>query len=175
MKGQDNEFNYELLQKEFNGLRRRCQTVKIENRKLLETMSKPRVYQLDFEENNNDEDISDLNEEDNHLLKLLTTPLRDLKFKYKSEKNSLGTIEGDQLAKFTYDKELKSVSKIKYQQRNIKTVDAMVKNLNETGKKRYMIRKDQLTKNVNNENDTSNGAFINLKNKQFNDKLNREK
>lgn len=165
-------FDYESMERRFNGLRKRCQRVKIENRKMLETMSKPRVYQLESEEIDPIELVND------DTLKLLNTSLRDLESKYGNKKNKTMTkLQGDQVAKLTYDKELKLVSKIKYQHRNdtFENVDAMVENLNQTSKKRYMVRKSQINASKTNENDTSGGAYINVKNKQFNDKLNREK
>lgn len=170
-------FNYELMEKRFNGLRKRCQRIKIENRKMLETMSKPRVYQLESEEHDPTESGT-VDDEEEELLKLLNTSLRDMESKYGRNKDkTITTLQGDQIAKSTYDKELKLVSKIKYQHRNdnFGNVDAMVENLNQTSKKRYMVRKTQINASKMNENDTSNGAYINVKNKQFNDKLNRER
>ncbi|KAK5781370.1 Syf2p PWA37_004807 [Arxiozyma heterogenica] len=187
--------DYEAIESKFKLLRKRCQDIKVENRKVLEAIGKPKIYQITV--NNDQSDQNDLNyteledtiENNQETLKLLNMTLRDFEKKYginmynTNKKESLVSIQGDTLAKFTYEKEMKAMSKLKHQHKdNINNIDAIAENLKQTSRKRYMIRKKQIYEtNYNNNtysgnsNRPNNMAYINIKNKQFNDKLQREK
>ena len=185
-------FDYETIESKFRFLRKRCQDIKIENRKVLEAVNKPKIYQITVNDNRSNENkinytnTQDSTKNDHEILKLLNMTLRDIEKKYgvnmynNKKEESVISIQGDKLAKYTYEKELKAISKIKYQRKDdMNNIDVIVEHLNQTSKKKYMIKKKQINElnygSGSNNSSSDNDGYINIKNKQFNDKLQREK
>lgn len=188
--------DYDTIESKFKLLKKRCQDIKVENRKVLEIVSKPKTYQISANDDQSNQSktnytgMQDASEKNHETLKLLNMTLRDMEKKYgvniynANKKESVVSIQGDKLAKYTYEKERKAISKLKYQYKgDINNIDAIAENLKQTSKKRYAIRKKQIDEsNYSNNsnyssynNGASNTGYINIKNKQFNDKLQREK
>lgn len=188
--------DYDTIESKFKLLKKRCQDIKVENRKVLEIVSKPKIYQISANDDQSNQSktnytgMQDASEKNHETLKLLNMTLRDMEKKYgvnmynANKKESVVSIQGDKLAKYTYEKERKAISKLKYQYKgDINNIDAIAENLKQTSKKRYAIRKNQIDEsNYSNNsnyssynNGASNTGYINIKNKQFNDKLQREK
>lgn len=188
--------DYETIESKLKLLKKRCQDIKVENRKVLEIVSKPKIYQISANDDQSNQSktnytgMQDASEKNHETLKLLNMTLRDMEKKYgvniynANKKESVVSIQGDKLAKYTYEKERKAISKLKYQYKgDINNIDAIAENLKQTSKKRYAIRKKQIDEsNYSNNsnyssynNGASNTGYINIKNKQFNDKLQREK
>ena len=154
----------------FKELKRTCKDIEIEDRKLIETQKKPKVYSAkDLEDENIivEDEASDQEEFRNIGSDLFNTPLYifEARKKEKIDKTS------DSLAKRTYDKEIKDITKFRSREsEKSDKLDELVNHLNSDSQKRYKVQKK---KNVH--NDLLAGGFINDKNKQFNSKISKER
>lgn len=173
-------------------LKRKGVDVSVKNRKEAEKeekqakqSGKPKVYSM-----NEDETFKDQKEEDTRG-KLLNYSIKDYeKWQLKQTaklKNSDGSSQQD-LAKYTYDKEIREMEKDESLNRgkvtkarlngrgriqindNKKSLEQLADNLNKSTKRRYIERKKQAEKL----DSSTTGGFINDKNKQFNEKLSRQ-
>lgn len=173
-------------------LKRKGVDVSVKNRKEAEKeekqakrSGKPKVYSM-----NEDETFKDQKEEDTRG-KLLNYSIKDYeKWQLKQTaklKNSDGSSQQD-LAKYTYDKEIREMEKDESLNRgkvtkarlngkgrvqindDKKSLEQLADNLNKSTKRRYIERKKQAEKL----DSSTTGGFINDKNKQFNEKLSRQ-
>lgn len=173
-------------------LKRKGVDVSVKNRKEAEKeekqakqSGKPKVYSM-----NEDETFKDQKEEDTRG-KLLNYSIKDYeKWQLKQTaklKNSDGSSQQD-LAKYTYDKEIREMEKDESLNRgkvtkarlngkgriqindDKKSLEQLADNLNKSTKRRYIERKKQAEKL----DSSTTGGFINDKNKQFNQKLSRQ-
>lgn len=173
-------------------LKRKGVDVSVKNRKEAEKeekqakqSGKPKVYSM-----NEDETFKDQKEEDTRG-KLLNYSIKDYeKWQLKRTaklKNSDGSSQQD-LAKYTYDKEIREMEKDGSLNRgkvtkarlngkgriqindDKKSLEQLADNLNKSTKRRYIERKKQAEKL----DSSTTGGFINDKNKQFNEKLSRQ-
>lgn len=173
-------------------MKRKGVDVSVKNRKEAEKeekqakqSGKPKVYSM-----NEDETFKDQKEEDTRG-KLLNYSIKDYeKWQLKQTaklKNSDGSSQQD-LAKYTYDKEIREMEKDELLNRgkvtkarlngkgriqindDKKSLEQLADNLNKSTKRRYIERKKQAEKL----DSSTTGGFINDKNKQFNEKLSRQ-
>lgn len=173
-------------------LKRKGVDVSVKNRKEAEKeekqakqSGKPKVYSM-----NEDETFKGQKEEDTRG-KLLNYSIKDYeKWQLKQTaklKNSDGSSQQD-LAKYTYDKEIREMEKDESLNRgkvtkarlngkgriqindDKKSLEQLADNLNKSTKRRYIERKKQAEKL----DSSTTGGFINDKNKQFNEKLSRQ-
>lgn len=173
-------------------MKRKGVDVSVKNRKEAEKeekqakqSGKPKVYSM-----NEDETFKDQKEEDTRG-KLLNYSIKDYeKWQLKRTaklKNSDGSSQQD-LAKYTYDKEIREMEKDGSLNRgkvtkarlngkgriqindDKKSLEQLADNLNKSTKRRYIERKKQAEKL----DSSTTGGFINDKNKQFNEKLSRQ-
>lgn len=150
------------IRKEFKELKKKCKGIEIENRKLIDSSSKPKVYSTkDVEDEGNDNEIaSDSN------VALLNTTLGEFEKRKKSSTDK----HTYNLAKLTYDKEIK-ISKKNRTHNDSKNdkLDNLVKHMNTETNKRYKIQKRRGVRD-----EQLGHGYINQKNQQFNAKLEKE-
>ncbi|AQZ09730.1 SYF2 (YGR129W) [Zygosaccharomyces parabailii] len=188
--------------KEFNALKRRTLEISVENRKLVSeeaksmvSSQKPRVYRLnESEENRQDESEENLAVDEVELRrsKLMNYTIQQYEDWADKQHDKNTKKEGgdmSDLAKYTYEKELqyfKDNSRTKKQSNkvekspitgklavrdNSELLHRLARNMDKSAKERYNSRKKKIEKaNVHGVKD----AYINEKNKQFNEKLDRQ-
>lgn len=168
----------EPIEDRFKVLSRKCQKIRIENRKFLEELVKPKVYSVKDTETTEldiDEDIDDKDKV--MLLRLLNKPLRQFENEEikKERLHSYTHSSGDAIAQATYHKELSSLNKKSKETSDTKRdkLDLLADNLNTRAKERYAIKKKQLNK-FKNSNTQNFGAYINDKNRKFNEQLDKQ-
>ncbi|CCD25871.2 Syf2p NDAI_0G00950 [Naumovozyma dairenensis CBS 421] len=163
--------------------------------------SKPKVYDIKAveDDDNHHTDYDGLgdfsNEEEKRKFKLMNYTIREYEEWDKQQKDKQRKrVDGSdltELATFTYEKELSKLNSklenISHEQKhqigvntrngklNVKDeerlLNNLVNNLNETAKKRYMVRKKKLQSKASSD---IAGNYFKDKNKQFNEKLERE-
>ena len=157
----------------FKQLNAKVQDIKIENRKLLEGISrKPEAHKVDSEEGHehNDKYRLKFGAEDEAIIKLLQKPL----YKFNESASGANNKKGDNLAKLTYDKELRGFENYKKTQgvREGRELTNVVEYMKAVGEKRYKVGKKKRQRILN---DNSRGGFINERNRRFNAKLQKER
>lgn len=197
-----NEIDLEAFKSKFKLLRRRVIDIQIDNRKLLKanekdamTRGKPKTYSMEVP----DGELTADKQYTNHAFDLMKYTMREYEEWEKSQENSGKNSDktnnfvnsSQQIAKFTYDKELKKLSKANYlENKNGPGRTFKIKKNVDNGKivihdDKKLISKlaDSLNKSAHERYNKSNKAssshsstsgFINDKNKDFNKKLNRE-
>ncbi|CCF57188.1 hypothetical protein KAFR_0C01950 [Kazachstania africana CBS 2517] len=151
------EMDMANLREEFRDLRKKCREIKIENRKLISIASKPKTYSIREEEIG--AEVSDEDEDDSEIIKLLTKPLREFETEAHVAENK------EDIDRLTYNKEVMSLGK-----REKRDVESLVSEMNRISDERYKkgAQKRRRLK------DTERG-FINEQNKAFNLRLEKEK
>lgn len=160
----------------------------IREEKMVSASRKPAVYSMNAE--GAEEEIAKDVTEANKLLKYSMLEYEQWQDKVKKNSHRLeGGASFQDLAKSTYDKEVQQLSKIdgnrvnkntKYRVNNKgkivveddqQLVTGLVETLNKTADERYARIQKKIGRQMNN---TTSGGYINEKNKQFNDKLERQ-
>lgn len=193
--------NLDTFIKDFNALKRRSWEISVENRKLvnvgskaLEANRKPKVYQLEAV----DEPVSSLSPNDMQKDQLMNYTIQQYEEWYarqieKNHRNDGSNMQD--LAKYTYEKELKKLHKdikvpkssfhgIHKVDKNSKTGKLVIKDDNQliqklatdmdkTATERYEARRKDLQKS-DMQSASKIGGYINEKNKHYNEKLDRE-
>lgn len=174
--------------------------ISVENRKLMNeeakrvaSAQKPRVYRLDERE-----DDSDVDQDVLHKSKLMNYSIQQYEdWAEKQREKNVKREGGDMsnLAKYTYEKELKTLkSEVPYKKHAHKVekrpttaispitrkltihddsdlVHRLARGMDKTAKDRYSARRREIQKT---DIQSAKGGFINEKNKQFNEKLDRQ-
>ena len=158
------------IKQKFKELKRKCKDIEIEDRKLIETHKKPTVYiAKDLEDENvvQEDDVSDEDEFDNTGVDLFNTPVYIFEARRKEKVDKTN----ETLAKRTYDKEIKDITKFRSRESDKSDkLDELVNHLNADAKKRYKVQKKRIV-----HNELLAGGFINDKNKQFNSRITKER
>lgn len=158
------------IRQKFLELKRKCKDIEIEDRKLIETQTKPVVYSpKDLEDENisDDADSGDREEFGTTGSDVFNTPL----YVFEARKKEKVDKTNDTLAKRTYDKEIKDIKRFRSREsEKSDKLDELVNHLNSDAKKRYNIQKKRIV-----HNELRAGGFINDKNKQFNSKITKER
>ena len=157
----------------FKELNARVQDIKIENRKLLEGIgSKPETHQLNSGEGHeyNDKYRLKSGTEDAAIIKLLQKPL----YEFIETASKANSQKGDNLAKLTYDKELRGFENYKKTQAvpEGKELTNVVEYMKAVAEKRYKVGKK---KRQGIRRGDSGGGFINERNRRFNARLQKER
>lgn len=160
-----NMIDFEKVSAEFKQLKRRCQDIKIQNRKLVEAKGKPLVYSAqDMEDDGSDdeEDVSKPSDIFNMTLAQFEAQKRE-----KVDKTQYN------LAKLTYDKEIRDIKKFKTgaEKSEKDRLNGLVKHLNKDAKDRYQVQK----KKIDRKEKQAVSGFINDKNKQFNQLIDKQR
>ncbi|AQZ16350.1 SYF2 (YGR129W) [Zygosaccharomyces parabailii] len=188
--------------KDFNALKRRTLEISVENRKLVSEESKfmapsqkPRVYRLnENEENRQDESkenptVDEVELRRSKLMNYTIQQYQDWADKQHDKNTKKEGGDMSHLAKYTYEKELKYLKDSSMSKKqsnkvekspitgklavrdNSELLHRLARNMDKSAKERYNSRKKKMEKaDVHGVKD----AFINEKNKQFNEKLDRQ-
>lgn len=189
-----NPKEFEELEERFKNLKRKSMEIAIQIRKVADkeakdelTRGKPKVYRMD----DTGKDIS--GQEDNpaaHRMKLMNYSIREYEEwdkKQKAKEVKRGGANVQELAKYSYEKDLSKkkqdlkdrVTKVyrdpKSQRLQIKDdeklVSQLASDLKRTTQERFLARKKEMERE---DARATPGGYINKKNKQFNQKLDRQ-
>ncbi|CAR27937.1 hypothetical protein ZYGR_0N04240 [Zygosaccharomyces rouxii] len=198
---QGSQMDLDQFIKDFNALKKKSWEISVENRKLVNAESKelaagrkPRVYQLEAPE------PSLPTQDDKHGNQLMNYTIQQYEewnSRQRDQTNKRDSGNLQDMAKYTYDKELNKLHKdtmlqnrytnggsIQKMNRNPKTgkltikdddqlVKKLAKDMDKTATERYEARRREMERS-NVQNASSGGGYINEKNKQFNEKLDRQ-
>lgn len=157
----------EKVTAEFKDLKRRCQDIKIKNRKLVEAKGKPLVYSaqdLGDEDESGHEDESTKKASDVFNMTLA---------EFEAQKKAKVDKSAYSMAKLTYDKEIREIRDFKTggEKSEKDRLSGLVNHLNKEAKDRYQVQK----KKIERREKLAVSGFINDKNKQFNQLIDKQR
>lgn len=193
------QIELEQFIKDFNRLKKKSWEITVENRKLVNAESKelaagrkPKVYSLEAHEETQDD-----KQQVNDLLNYTIRQYEEWNSKKFNKNDKKDTSNMQDMAKYTYDKELNKLHKdtsiqnkfakdssARRVDKNPKTgklaikddyqlVQKLARDMDRMATERYESRRKEMEKS-DVQNVSSGGGYINEKNKQFNEKLDRQ-